>query len=110
MSLLKVQLQELKLYIFHFPYQGSRNKIEAYNIACVVSNDLSTRGTVKVKFCILVYKPPWSYSLFGGASMPYTIFLTGSAWRFAEVVQDNEMKFSLARAQDYGIMLHYRFR
>lgn len=29
--------------------------------------------------------------------MPYAIFLTGSASRFAGVVQDNETKFSLAR-------------
>jgi len=42
--------------------------------------------------------------------MPYAIFLTGSASRFVEVVQDNETKFSIARAQDYGIALRYCFR
>lgn len=42
--------------------------------------------------------------------MPYASFLTTSASRFAGVVQDNETEFSLARAQDYGITLHYHFR
>lgn len=83
LSLLKVQLWDLKLYVFHvclpLPTSGSRNKTQAYDIACVVSNDLSTYGRVKVKFCSLVVSCHDPISCLEGLQWVPQFFLAGSA-------------------------------